>query len=172
MFSYWLLPAEPTRSQLAAQIAELAREYSVTAFAPHITLFVSTRAAQRDLPLMAADARIVQPFSVHTVRVAHGPELFKSVFLQIDPNATLNHLAQSIRAQCLEPSDYAFDPHLSLIYKAMTEPDRSALAARLVSLVPTDFVCDALSLVVPSADGWTDIAGIREIDRHTFARLT
>ena len=110
----------------------------------------------REWPL----AQVVQgsvAFPAQVLEVGHSDQLFKTAFLQMASSAALLALQRSVLAALHEPDDYAFDPHLSLIYKVLPEAARVQLAREFDA--PATFLCDSLSVVVPSPGGWADVAG-------------
>jgi 2'-5' RNA ligase len=160
MFAFWLHPKEPTRSWLRQQIAELAHDAGSPAFEPHITLHVD----RADPPLWAASVAGVRAFTVDVSGVGDGPDRFKSVFLRIAESAELHALAARLRGALREPDTYALAAHLSLIYQVMPAAQRAVLATRMRP--PASFMCDAVSLVVPGAGGWSDVSSWREDARY------
>jgi putative hydrolase of the HAD superfamily len=157
LLSIWLVPAEPERAALAQLIDELARRYGAPRFAPHITLFAGStaRADWREVVAQAVQDSAALPTQV--LEVGHSDQLFKTVYLQMASSAALLALQRNVRAALPDADEYAFDPHLSLIYKLLPEAARVELARELDA--PPMILCDALSVVIPSSAGWADVAG-------------
>jgi 2'-5' RNA ligase len=157
--SVWLEPAEPARTGLAALIAELASRHAAPRFRPHITLYAGLARAADWPNVLARVAQTAGAVTVQAIGTGHSDALFKTLFLQIIPSAQLRALQRSVVAALNEPEDYAFAPHLSLIYKMLPEAARAAMAANVAA--PTSFACDVLGAVGPSAAGWEDVEGWR-----------
>jgi 2'-5' RNA ligase len=130
--SLWLLPAEPDRSELRTRIRELAVAHASPPFEPHITL------AAGDLPdadatVGAALARVAAtwtPLRLACGPTDHGPERFKALFIRF-ADRRLWRLAGAVAgALSVEFDADAFDPHLSLLYRAdLPVEDRRQLVA-------------------------------------------
>jgi putative hydrolase of the HAD superfamily len=157
LLSIWLVPAEPERAALAQRIGELARRYDAPRFAPHITLFAGStaRADWREALAQAVQGSVA--LRTRVVEIGHSDQLFKTVYLQMASSAALLALQRNVRAALHDADEYAFDPHLSLIYKLLPEAARVELASELDA--PSTILCDALSVVIPSSAGWADVAG-------------
>jgi putative hydrolase of the HAD superfamily len=163
LLSIWLVPAEPARSLLEQRIDELARRYDAPRFLPHITLFAGTTTGVEWRDRLARAAHGIPACSVQVIGVGHSDQLFKTAFLQIATSATLSALQRRVAAALGAADGYLFEPHLSLVYKTLSEATRADLAREIDA--PATFVCDALSVVLPSDIGWPDVAGWQV--RHT-----
>lgn len=150
-FSVWLLPDRAARGQFASLIQALAAEFGAPVFEPHITLFVGTGRSPALSQIIAGTPSL----SVRTEGTGNTPQLFKTVFARIQPSPALSRLAARAAELGESPSSYAFEPHLSLIYKTLPEEARLQLAGRIA--LPAAFSCDAVCLVRPSGAGWEDV---------------
>jgi 2'-5' RNA ligase len=158
--SFWLMPAEPAASRLAGVIADLADRHEAPVFAPHITLFsgsATVDSSESCHDLLAEVARGLGPFRVTPSRVDTSEDFFKTVFLRIEPAPALALLHDRLRARL--GTAYAFEPHLSLIYKALPAALRQAIAHGVAT--PDPWLCDRLAVVASGANGWRDVAGWR-----------
>jgi putative hydrolase of the HAD superfamily len=168
LLSIWLVPAEPERAALGQRIDELACRYDAPRFAPHITLFAGTTARADWREALAQAVQGVAALPAQVVGVGHSDQLWKTVFLQVASSAALLALQRSVVAALHDPDDYAFDPHLSLIYKLLPEAARVELAREVAP--PSTFLCNALSGVIPSPGGWADVAGWQVQDSVSLPR--
>jgi hypothetical protein len=126
--AYWLIPAEPARSFFQSIIDGLARRYGAPVFEPHLTTHVgSSRAdvAKRALSQAAHDCRRV---TLKPLEIDHSSEFIKTLFVRFGLSTKLLQLNEIIRATAQDSSSYQLNPHLSLLYKTMSNQDRRLLA--------------------------------------------
>ena len=125
--AYWLLPAEPARSFFQEVINHLARRYGAPPFEPHLTIHVgSNRAgtAEKALSMVARDCKLV---TLKMLEIDHSSEFMKTLFVQYGMTAQLQQLNQSIRTAAQDSSDYRLNPHLSLLYKRISNHEQRLL---------------------------------------------
>jgi hypothetical protein len=104
---------------------------------------------------------------LHVTGVKHSAQFFKTVFLQIEPSVALRTLQRQLLAALDNPDAYAFEPHLSLIYKTLSAATRAQIAS--MAAAPSSFACDELRVVVPSEHGWDDVLGWRVLYAQPLA---
>jgi hypothetical protein len=148
--SFWLLPAEADRVGFQETIDTLAHVYDAPVFTPHVTIYsgMCTPAEDPDAMLVQATQGI-QGFSLHVDRILYTEEFTKTVFVQMFPSMILSHMAEKIRQCCSRPSGYVLNPHLSLIYKRMSEKEKQRIAAA-VRLVTCTVFFDEVSAIATS----------------------
>jgi hypothetical protein len=131
VIAYWLMPAAPMREYFTTLITDLAQRFDAPRFDGHVSIYmedVSRRHAARVLDELAAD---FSPMAMSIAGVRYSEEFFKTVFVQFFASAALTRLSEAIQSRSAEVSGYHVDPHLSLIYKAMTAEEKNRLAASL-----------------------------------------
>ncbi len=130
--SFWLIPSEEDRAFFQEIIETLAREYDAPAFTPHVTIY-SGEYAPDEVPaeLIEKATQGVQSFSLRVDKVLYTEEFTKTLFVQFHPSAILSQISQSLLSSSRKPSDYALNPHLSLIYKQMSEEIKKNLATSI-----------------------------------------
>jgi 2'-5' RNA ligase len=139
--AFWLLPGEPSMRAIAQTVDELARRYDAPRFTPHVTLHVDRAAPHADLAgLLDEVAARFAPFEMRAGPTGHSPQLFKTLFVTLsggDIVGLAGALAAGMRrwrptaAEDTEPAaTYRLEPHLSLLYKKLSDAERETLAAR------------------------------------------
>ncbi len=163
--SLWLVPAPADHAWLQARIDALAARHGAPRFEPHITLHVAPTPAGADLgALLQAATTLHGPLSLEALPTGHGPDRFKCLFLPFAA-AALRPLHQALQAAL--PGDYAFAPHLSLLYQTLDAPSRASLA-RAEACAGRMIRFDHLAAVRPrpGAADWADVAGWQVVLRQ------
>jgi 2'-5' RNA ligase len=145
--SYWLIPSQEDRAFFQDIIDSLAQEYDAPSFTPHVTIY-SGNSAPDESPAELIEKAIqgVQSFSLRVDQLLYSEEFTKSLFVQFHPSSILSRISHSLQSSSKNPSDYALNPHLSLIYKQMSEVTKKNLTAAL-SLPKSEVVFDEVSAI-------------------------
>ena len=145
--SYWLIPSQEDRAFFQDIIDSLAQEYDAPSFTPHVTIY-SGNSTPDESPAELIEKAIqgVQSFNLRVDQLLYSEEYTKSLFVQFHPSSILSRISQSLRSSSKNPSDYALNPHLSLIYKQMSEVTKKNLIASL-SLPKSEVVFDEVSAI-------------------------
>jgi hypothetical protein len=128
IIAFWLLPAREYGDYLRRLIRNLAAQFDAPVFEPHVTLY-SAAAARFTAPAEAI-ARIVDSPQI-TLRVrgiAHSEKFTKTLFVELLANEAIRSLSRNIAEQAREPNEFNLEPHVSLIYKHLSEAARAELA--------------------------------------------
>ena len=134
LFSIWLVPASPDRATLASLIQGLADRWQASAFLPHITVYSAEIPIAEVSQVIASLPKVskgLKPFTLKVEGVHQGAEFFKAIYLTLDPQPklrTLNHRLKEILGRY---GDYSPKPHLSLLYKELSETDRRKIISSL-----------------------------------------
>jgi 2'-5' RNA ligase superfamily protein len=139
--AFWLLPGEPSMRAIAQSVDELARRYDAPRFTPHVTLHVDRVVPHADLAgLLDEAAARFAPFEMRAGPAGHSPLLFKTLFMTLSGGDIISlaaALAAGVRRwrlaphKCNEPAAaYRLEPHLSLLYKKLSDAERAMLAAQ------------------------------------------
>lgn len=148
--SFWLLPAEADRVFFQETINTLAHVYDAPVFTPHVTIYSGVCTPNEDPDDVIAQAtQGVQGFSLHVDKILHTEEFTKTVFVQMFPSMILSNMAEMIRRRCSRPSGYVLNPHLSLIYKRMSEKKKQRIVAT-VRLATSTVFFDEVSAMATS----------------------
>ncbi len=120
MISIWLAPAEEDAAYLQEIINELAHEFQTPAFSPHMTLLSPVDLNENELHSVLSNvSKEFAPLYVTLAGINHSPNIWKTVFIELEESPELIALQQRIVNQFLSAPPYEFLPHISLIYKEM-----------------------------------------------------
>ncbi len=146
LFSYWLLPAEPTARALQAQIKSLAERYDAVVFEPHVTLYTGP-ADDREVAETLDFLRLsFRPLTLVPFVVAQSSRLTKTLYIRLELTPELASLADTIKGRAARPSQSRLDdPHVSLLYQRIAEAERAGLAAQIA--VPAPFAGDGVAVI-------------------------
>jgi 2'-5' RNA ligase len=151
ILTYWLMPAEPARAVFASLIRDLAARFDAPVFDPHLTLH--TVPAGKDDPAVVLQSvrALRKSYRLKIAGVGHSQEYTKTLFVQFDPDESVNELSANLCAASASREPYALNPHLSLIYKEMPALDKAKLAASLALPFP-EVTFDSIRAVVSPAE--------------------
>ena len=110
--------------------------------------------------LLSQAAEVVEPLDLRITRVGTSPDLFRTLYLEFEPDPKAEWLCRLFRAGLKPALDYVLKPHLSLLYKQLPGATRAALARRL-DLVGQRITFDQIAAVRPGhgRHDWLDIEG-------------
>ena len=130
--SFWLIPSEEDRAFFQEIIDTLSQEYDAPAFTPHVTIY-SGEYAPDETPasLIEKATQGVQSFSLRVDNILYTDEFTKTLFVQFHASGILSQISEILRSSSRKPSDFALNPHLSLIYKQMSEETKKNLTTSL-----------------------------------------
>jgi hypothetical protein len=163
--SFWLIPSQEDRAFFQKIIDTLAQEYDAPAFTPHVTIY-SGEYAPNESPAELLEKAIqgVQCFSLRIDKLLYSEEFTKTLFVQFHPSTILSQISETIQSNSKNSSDYALNPHLSLIYKQMNEETKKNIRASL-SLPKSEIVFDEVRAISTSETVQTreDVESWKEI---------
>jgi hypothetical protein len=149
--SYWLLPSTADRIFFQDIINTLAKTYDAPSFEPHVTIYSGVYSLQDDNPKV-----ILQQATnnVRRVRLCVDTLLYtdvftKTLFVQFHPSPILAAISKTLRNAAAAPSDYLLNPHLSLIYKQISQETKQHLVASL-RIPQSEISFDEVSAVMSS----------------------
>lgn len=127
-YAFWLTPSNEDSLYLGNIIQQLAFEHTSMTFLPHITIYgtvymESTEAAA----ILQSAVTDIKPLNIEIDRVTYTSEFFKSIYIQIKTNENLEKLHNSFNKQLNDHVEYAFDPHISLIYQNLTSEQKEGI---------------------------------------------
>jgi hypothetical protein len=127
--SFWLIPSEEDRVFYQELINRLAVECDAPLFTPHVTIYSGLCGPQENADDLIRDAlRGVNEFSLQIDKIIFSEKYTKSLFVQLEESADLVKMSTMIQNACLVQSDYRLDPHLSLMYKTMSNESKKKMA--------------------------------------------
>jgi 2'-5' RNA ligase len=129
MFAIWFLFDKNDEEYIHHIILNLSKKYKSTVFLPHLTVY-----GLIEIPLEVIDRIVfkiikdVKPFSIEKIGINYSDDLWKSLFIEIKQNQYLNKINKKLTNELFKFSKYEFLPHVSLIYKKMSEKEKEQLA--------------------------------------------
>lgn len=126
--SYWLIPANPVRREFKRIISELAKEFDGPSFEPHLTLY-SGPFGPGDYTdsIVRQTVETTGALELEVSGINFSALFTKACFVQFKPSTAATRLSDSIRNAVSCPSDYVFDPHLSLFYGELSQEAQSKI---------------------------------------------
>lgn len=136
MYSIWLLPSEKDSKRFQKIIETLSQSFKTPTFEPHLTLCTNIPNITDDLFYqISVLAALTSTFEVYIGEAQTSPHYFKSLFVQVHANRTLQNLQQEIQ-NLFSDIEYDFFPHLSLLYGELKEEVKKSK----INLVKEDLV--------------------------------
>lgn len=130
--SFWLIPSDEDKAFFQEIIDTLSQEYDAPTFTPHVTIYSGEYASDESpAELLETAIQGVESFSLRVDQLLYTDEYTKTLFVQFHPNSLLSQISETLRSHSRTPSNFALNPHLSLIYKRMSEETKKNLAASL-----------------------------------------
>lgn len=128
--SFWLVPASREQKFFDTVIRDVAVRYDAPIFEPHLTLCDggSDEDAARQV-LSHVQARASYALEIKSIEAS--ARFTKTLFVRFRLSEELNQLRQSIGAALGLPEAADFDPHLSLLYKEISEEKKNDLRATI-----------------------------------------
>jgi 2'-5' RNA ligase len=130
-FTLWLIPCERLGTTLHALIRRLAADFDAVEFEPHVTLFCGPSDASEARATAGAIAARFPPVELSVDRLDYTHRFTKTLFIQFAESTAAQRMFEAARDYYASPSDYAFNPHLSLIYKRLPEVKQRELCQTL-----------------------------------------
>jgi 2'-5' RNA ligase len=130
--SFWLIPSEEDRGFFQAIRDTFSLEYKAPAFTPHVTIYSGEYAPDESpAELIEKVTQEVQPFSLKVDKLLYTDEFTKTLFVQFQSSETLSKISQNLQFSSKNSSNFELNPHLSLIYKQMSEETKKNLTTSL-----------------------------------------
>jgi len=122
LISIWLTPVEEDGNHLQKLIQELAEEYEAPIFPPHCTLYSPSDLNSQDIEKILKNvAKCLRPLFVTLYRLNNSPLIWKTVFIELERSEELVNMQQKLIHMLPNAKHYEFLPHMSLIYKEMSD---------------------------------------------------
>lgn len=167
LYPIWLVPQKNDEQYFKKIINKLAQDYSAPSFTPHLTLFTETNLSLEKLQqIINAVFEHQEPFEITKTGIGQSDYFWKTVFLEFELNETLRRLFENISAKTDQGDISLFKPHISLIYKTLTEKERIKIAESIQS--KDKFILDRVFVTTPK-EGYNDFSDI-ENWRHPYKK--
>jgi len=148
--SFWLIPSEEDRVFFQAIIDTLSLEYDAPTFTPHVTIYSGEYAPDESpAKLIEKATQEVSSFSLRVDKLLYTDEFTKTFFVQFQSSATLTKISETLQTNSINPSNFVLNPHLSLIYKQMSEETKKNLTTSLTLAKPEVFFDEVRAISTP-----------------------
>ena len=116
-WSLWLLPDNRENGKYTRIIKKISHRTGLPSFEPHLTLFGRINANPEPLfDFFKNMANKQKTISTKIKKIKFGTSHWKSFYIDIEKNRSLEALQKQMIAPINHLRDYLFDPHLSLAY--------------------------------------------------------
>lgn len=144
--SFWLIPTSDDKAFFQKIIDNLAQEYDAPTFTPHVTIYSGEYAADESHgELIEKAIHSVQSFSLKVDQLLYTEEFTKTLFGQFHSNSILSNISNTLQRSSKTPSNFALNPHLSLIYKHLNEEIKKELATSIK--IPSEVFFDEVRAI-------------------------
>lgn len=120
-FSYWIVPAEPIRTELRNLIARLAERFDTVQFEPHVTVYSGKSEDQEVERNVHLVAKSFKPIALVPQSVEFSQALTKTLFVQFAPSSALQDMSDHLATNSHTQSGYELNPHVSLLYRMLPD---------------------------------------------------
>ena len=132
MFAVWFLFGKEDTRYLEHIIKDLAAQYNSPFFMPHITVYGLVDSNLETLDnLILESINGVKPFLVEKNSISYSDDFWKTLFIEIKQNLHLNSINEKLKNGLSKFSNYEFSPHISVIYKKMTDDEQKFIAQNI-----------------------------------------
>jgi 2'-5' RNA ligase len=132
MFAVWFLFGKEDTRYLEHIIKDLAAQYDSPFFMPHMTVYGLVDSNLETLDnLILESINGVKPFLVEKNSISYSDDFWKTLFIEIKQNLHLNNINEKLKNGLSKLSNYEFSPHISVIYKKMTENEQKFVAQNI-----------------------------------------
>ncbi len=143
-YSLWLLPSEEVRRELGLTIRTLSQLYRASVFPAHCTLLGHITDKERTKVIKWLD-KLNQPRIPFAVTgIAYSDFIWKTLYLQLRQDGSLNDLFDNLQEYLKGAVSYAFNPHISLLYKRLPLKSLEQLSNRIA--VPAEGMFYSIAL--------------------------
>ena len=132
MFAVWFLFGKEDTRYLENIIKDLAAQYNSPFFMPHLTVYGLVDINLETLDnLILESIKDIKPFLVEKYSISYSDDFWKTLFIEIKQNLHLNRVNEKLKNGLSKFSNYEFLPHISVIYKKMTENEQKFIAQNI-----------------------------------------
>jgi len=132
MFAVWFLFGKEDTRYLENIIKDLAAQHNSPFFMPHLTVYGLVDINLETLDnLILESIKDIKPFLVEKYSISYSDDFWKTLFIEIKQNLHLNRVNEKLKNGLSKFSNYEFLPHISVIYKKMTENEQEFIAQNI-----------------------------------------
>ena len=161
MISIWLVLAREDEQYIQAIINNLSTNYQAPVFSPHCTLYSPIDLPKAELKkILERSAKNMKSFYVKNIMISHTEDLWKTIFIELLRSSELEQLQQEVISQFQVEKPYKFSPHISLLYKEISDKKKEHIIRNLQ--VKNSFKMDKIAAVRtgPNVDNWETVVEI------------
>ena len=161
MISIWLIPAREDAQYIQVIIDNLSINYQAPVFSPHCTLYSPIDLPKAELKkILERSAKNMKSFYVKNIMISHTEDLWKTIFIELLRSSELEQLQQEVISQFQVEQPYKFSPHISLLYKEISDKKKEHIIRNLQ--VKNSFKMDKIAAVRtgPNVDNWETVVEI------------
>ena len=161
MISIWLIPAREDAQYIQVIIDNLSINYQAPVFSPHCTLYSPIDLPKAELKkILEQSAKNMKSFYVKNIMISHTKDIWKTIFIELLRSSELEQLQQEVISQFQVEKPYKFSPHISLLYKEISDKIKEDIIRNLQ--VKNSFKMDKIAAVRtgPNVDNWETVVEI------------
>ena len=152
-WSLWLLPDNRENGKYARIIKKLSLRTGLPSFEPHLTLFGRINANPEPFfEFFKNMANKQKTISTKIKKIEFGTSHWKSFYIDIEKNRSLEALQKQMIAPINHLIDYMFDPHPSLAYGSTDEMSYLSKEINLEKVISFNSV--AIVFIPDNVDEW------------------
>ncbi len=158
-FAVWLLPSEEDTASLGEIIRDLAVQFDAPFFPPHLTLYQGVVFDGDGIAkTLESLVSTLEPIDLKIRAIASSDILYKCIFISLIHQAMLVEMSQAIMLSLKHQEPYTLDPHVSLLYKELSQVERTH-CLRQIQFPGKKITFDAMKVIRPAmhSNGWVDI---------------
>ena len=144
--AFWLMPSADAKPFFVSLVEELARRLNAPVFEPHVTLQGAEMDSGEALALLERVAAFHTPLELGIAGIEFSEKYTKTLYVQFRASAEATAISDAFADGVGSDGGYEFDPHLSVLYKTMTDAEKEELA-REITIPFAQVRCDAVKLV-------------------------
>ena len=172
LLAYWLIPSADHKRFFEETIRSLAARFDAPVFEPHVTIYAGQTAGVDSPGRIIEEAvssveGVGEPMTLRVERVGFSEKFTKTLFVEFADSPQLSAISESIKRLSSAPREYELKPHLSLIYKDLSEAEKRALA-QTITIPFSEVAFDEIKAITGPAQTSTreDVEAWRVVDRR------
>lgn len=146
-YALWLIPEKQFYENLSAEIQKISIKYKTPSFEPHITLLGNIPEEKGIVEEKTKSiAATIPNLTLKSSGFGYSENYFKSLYLEIEETDDLLKANLSARQLFKSKGGEGYQPHISLIYGAITKPEKEEIIGEMGELLQTPFKIERLSI--------------------------
>ncbi|MBI4009267.1 2'-5' RNA ligase family protein [Candidatus Roizmanbacteria bacterium] len=127
-------------------IRDLSKKYKAPSFIPHLTIYGGglTLDLDKAKKIISESIKDMQPFQVEVDKLNYSDNFWKTIFTEIKMNSQLQKIYINLRKELLNYHDYILKPHMSLIYKKLSNRQKEEIVNNII--IKNQFTLDKIAI--------------------------